>query len=359
MMIILIKIRPLLKLSVIVNLLMTANYSLFAQLSTEQQEQIKQYSQKIKDFKANNQLKEAANYCNKRAFVYLGGGKYEEAISSYIESAEMNSKIGNDIDNKKIYNNIAMIYAEMNQMNNSLKYFEKSLVISRRNNNKNEIAVSLMDISTILMYNKQYDDAIKYLEEALKISNDQDNMNALISCYDLLSQSHKAIGNTKKSDEYYKQYLALDQLRKEGKTSIANKSDNFLAAESENLNKYVPAEKDEHNSNTIVSRQREQILKRHKDSLIAVVSASKEEQKKLLEEYKNLTSKPLKEKVLMEAELVKKEQTILYLIMSLISVVVIFLGTATYLFIMKQSEIKILKEKLSKYEHVSNDDFKI
>jgi tetratricopeptide (TPR) repeat protein len=333
--------------------MMSINIFLFAQLNTEQQELIKQYTQKIKDFKANNQLKEAANYCNKRAFVYMGASKYEEAISSYIESTEMNNKIGNDADNKKIYNNIAMIYAEMNQMNNSLKYFEKSLVISRRNNNKNEIAVSLMDISTILMYNKQYDDAIRYLEEALKISNDQDNMSALISCYDLLSQSYKATGNVKKSDEYYKQYLALDQLRKEGKSSIANKSDNFLAAESENLNKYVPVEKEEYFSNDIINKQNVQNLKKHKDSLIAAISASKEEQRKLLEEYKKYDNETVKEKIELETTLVKKEQTILYLILSLTSIIAILIGIGTFLLFGKQKEIKILREKLSKYEDKS------
>jgi len=324
-----------------------------AQLNAEQQELIKQYSQKIKDYKASNQLKEAANYSNKRAFIYLGAGKYEDAISSYIESTELNIRIGNDVDNKKIYNNIAMIYAEMNQMNNSIKYFEKSLMISRRNNNKNEIAVSLMDISTILMYNKEYEKAIIYLEEALKISNDMDNMNALISCYDLLAKSENAIGNKERSEEYYKQYLVLDKLRSEGKKSIANQSNNFLAAESENLNKYVPVDREQNSSKYSLNKEEKQNLGKNKDLLNTNITVAKEEQKRLLEEKKKFESIHVREKIQYETVIARQGQTILYLLLALIMVSVIMIGVGTYLLLSKKREIKRLKGKLIEFEEIN------
>ena len=214
---------------------MPDNNLINAQLSTEQQEQIDQYKLQIKDCKSKNQLKMASSYSNKCASIYLIAGNYQDAIDSYVESAQINDQIGNDLDNKKIYNNIAMIYSELNQIKNTLKYFEKSLLISRRYNNKKEMAVSLMDISTILTFNKEYDKAVKDLEEALKISQDINDLNNLRTCYNLMSQSYKAAGDNKKSDEYYKYFMAYDKKIREGTEIPEYIKENFLSAESENL----------------------------------------------------------------------------------------------------------------------------
>ncbi len=195
----------------IIALIMAENSHTYAQLNSEQQNQINQYTQFVKDYKAKNQFKIAAYYSNKRASVYLKAGNYQDAIDSYLESAAINDKVGNETDNKKIYNNVAMIYSEMDQLKNTIKYFEKSLLISRRYNNKNDIAVSLMDVATILIINKEYDKALERLEEALKISNDLNDARLLRTCYNLMAQCYKAYGNKKKSDEYYNYFQVYDK----------------------------------------------------------------------------------------------------------------------------------------------------
>ncbi len=188
---------------------------IFAQLNTEQQNQVNQYNQLIKENTVKNQKKIAAYYATKKAGVYLKVGFYQDAIDSYLEAASLNEQIGNSSANTKIYNNVAMIYSEMNQLQNTQSYFEKSLAISRRYNNRNDIAVSLMDVSTILIYKKKYDKALENLEEALKISNALNDARLLRTCYNLMAQCYKAYGNTKKSDEYYDYFLVYDKQVKE------------------------------------------------------------------------------------------------------------------------------------------------
>jgi len=209
------KILNIVSLTMILFLIIGEHDQLFAQLNSEQQNQIAQYNQFIKDYSTKNQFKIAAYYSNKRASVYLKAGNYQDAIDSYLESAAMNDKIKNETDNKKIYNNIAMIYSEMDQLKNTIKYFEKSLLISRRYNNKNDISVSLMDVATILIFNKEYDKALERLEEALKISNDLNDARLLRTCYNLMAQCYKAYGNKKKSDEYYNYFQVYDKHVKE------------------------------------------------------------------------------------------------------------------------------------------------
>ena len=210
------------------------NGYLYAQLDNEQQNQINQYNSLIKENKTKNQLKVAAYYSNKKAAVYLKVGMYQDAINSYLESAQFNEQIGNETDNKKIYNNVAMIYSEMNQLKNTQKYFEKSLAISRRYNNRNDIAVGLMDVSTILIYDKKYDAALEKLEEALKISNALNDARLLRTCYNLMAQCYKAYGNQKKSDEYYNYFLVYDQHVKDEGTIVREKqSEKIISDEKE------------------------------------------------------------------------------------------------------------------------------
>ena len=96
----------------VISLFFFIRVDLCAQLTAEQSDLLQQYDKKIKELKAANQYKEAATLLNKRAFVYIGAGRYEEGIGSYLESAEINTRIGNDTDNKKIFN-IKNLYLKM------------------------------------------------------------------------------------------------------------------------------------------------------------------------------------------------------------------------------------------------------
>src|SRR5512138_2599383 len=81
--------------------------TLFAQLTEEQQTQINQYDQLIKDYISKNQLKFASYYSNKKASVYLKAGSYQDAIDCYLKSVEYNDKLGNSLQNRIIYKNLA------------------------------------------------------------------------------------------------------------------------------------------------------------------------------------------------------------------------------------------------------------
>ncbi len=321
------------------------NNLIIAQLSSEQQEQINQYKIKIKDCKSSNQLKMAASYSNKCASIYLMAGDYQDAINSYVESAQINDQIGNDLDNKKIYNNIAMIYSEMDQLKNTLKYFEKSLLISRRYNNKKEIAVSLMDISTILISDKEYDKAIKNLNEALDLSQDINDLNNLRSCYNLMSQAYKAAGDVKKSDEYYKYYLAYDKKIREGDNTPENFENNFLSAESENLHEV----KTEKKTDDISLNLNKEIHKTSIDSINHAIEISKAEEEHQLE-ILNADNKLNETKIKGLQKINEANKIFIVTTIIGIFIIIILILTGIYLLQKKQKQIRQLEEKLAQIE---------
>ncbi|MFN8258739.1 MAG: SpoIIE family protein phosphatase [Bacteroidales bacterium] len=181
---------------------------LYSQLNNEQQNQIKQYNQIINEYKAKNQLKMAVHYSNRKASVYLNARMYQEAIDSYIESADLNDKAGNDANNLKIYNNIGIIYWEIGQVKNSQKFYEKKLTLARRYNNKYEISIGIMDVAQIMITSRQYEKALGTLEEAWKVSHDINNPKLIGTCAWLMSQCYSAAGNKKKAEEFNKIYEA-------------------------------------------------------------------------------------------------------------------------------------------------------
>ncbi len=191
------------------------NSGLYAQLSSEQQNQVDQYNQLIENYIAQNQQKVASYYATKKAGVYINAGNNEKAIESYLEASQLNSRIGNDLANVKIYNNVAMIYSDLNQLNKTLEYFDRSLIISRRYDKKEEIALSLMDLASVLLIKKKYDTAIEKLIEALKLLDKINDPKLLRTCYNLLAQSYKGTGDNKKHEEYYDYFKIYDEFLKE------------------------------------------------------------------------------------------------------------------------------------------------
>jgi tetratricopeptide (TPR) repeat protein len=232
-------------------------------------------------------------------------------------------------------------------------------MISRRSNNKEEIAVSLMDISSIMIFNKEYNQAIKYLEEALKISNDLDNLNSLITCYNLLAQCYRDMGNKKKADEYYAQYQALEKIRRDGKTSIANKSKEFINAGTEDLTKEIKPKTKNEMFDTSNKDYKKEIMvsyiydKKSSDSLLYQLKQSRDKAAGL-EMEKLLKDKELKEVLDSQLKLQQEKQykmnVFIYSLASLSGLLVFLLGYTAYLLRKKSTETKALKQKLADLE---------
>ncbi len=194
---------------------MLAPTVLQAQLSTEQKAQINQYKSLISDYKKKNELRMAGYYQYKIGTVYLESNQYIKAIDEFLIAAQYYEKIGSYSNKKKIYSNVAFLYAELGQLKNAKKYYNKSLEISRVLKNRNDISASLMEVATMEIYAKDYTNAQSHLEEALQIANSLNDARLLRTCYRLLSQLYQAYGNKKKSQEYYDNFLIYDKHVKE------------------------------------------------------------------------------------------------------------------------------------------------
>jgi len=293
-------------LSIIMLIFFFNEIELTAQLSTEKKNQLKQYTSLINDYKKQKKYRMVGFYLYKSASVYLSVGERLKAIDLYSQSAEYYDQIGSYSNKKKIYSNIAFVYAEMGQLKNAKKYYSKGLEISRRLNNRNDISASLMEVATIDIYIENYAKAQENLEEALKIANLLNDVLLLRTCYRLLSQLYKAYGNSKKSNQYYSNFLIYDKHVKDEKTiKRENQAEKIISAEKEKSQNLIEEQK----IRALQYELSELINKREQDSLLFAISLTEdslvkiEKQKEEIEKEKQKIE--LKNKVLQQDKKLK------------------------------------------------------
>jgi len=243
--------------------------SINAQVSPDQQIELNKYDSHIANLKKQKKYKMVGYYLYKSASIYLRVGEHQKSIDKFLESAQYYEQIGNYNNKKKIYSNVAFVYADMGQLKNAKKYYKKSLEISRRLNNRIDVSAGLMEVASIEIYLKDYSKAQTSLEEALKIANILNDATLLRTCYRLLSQLHKNIGNQKKSDQYYNSFLAYDRQLKGESTQNNNEQANKSNA-TENENSIIASNK---NASQTMKYELLELRKRYsEDSLITTIA---------------------------------------------------------------------------------------
>lgn len=322
-----------------------------AQLSTEQKAQINQYKALISDYKKRNELRMAGYYQYKIGTVYLESNQYSKAIDEFLIAAEYYEKIGSYSNKKKIYSNVAFLYAELGQLKNAKKYYNKSLEISRVLKNRNDISASLMEVATMEIYAKDYAKAQSHLEEALQIANSLNDARLLRTCYRLLSQLYQAYGNKKKSKEYYENFLIYDKHVKEEDARKREEKANKTITEEKKKSQILVEEKE---LQSLKFKALEMEKKFREDSLARTIKAREDSLKRVEEEksrFAKLNELLEKESQFQDAIIEKKEleaqqaKMKLYGAIAGIALLVIIIIGAIIAFIQKRKANRLLEQQ--------------
>ena len=180
-------------------------------LFSQTNDKINDYLQKVELYKSQGDKSETAQYLNKLAFLYWDQENYDKALDYFNQSLTINVDIGNKNAIKTIYTNIGMIYSDKEEYETSILYFRKSLLISREINVKKDIASSLINLAVPLVTVKRYDEANKNLLEALNISMQNNNIKLMRTCYGMLSENYKKMGDDEKASKYFNLYASFQK----------------------------------------------------------------------------------------------------------------------------------------------------
>jgi serine phosphatase RsbU (regulator of sigma subunit) len=220
-----------LKTTTIYIILALYNLQLAAQTNpTEIRSKIREYDLKAEEFLEKNNFTEAVKYFNMSAYLLQNNNHYEEAISYYKRILDINERLNNQKGLMVVYNNIGMMYSDLEQYSNALPYLGKGLQLSREFSDKEGIISDLTNVAIALQGLHRYEESNKKLEESVRLAKEINNLKLLHSSYGLIYDNYDKLGNSDKAREYFELYLSfgkelekqkLSQVKSEAKTEVS------------------------------------------------------------------------------------------------------------------------------------------
>ncbi|MGE0078653.1 MAG: tetratricopeptide repeat protein [Bacteroidales bacterium] len=180
-------------------------------LSTTQQKEVQENLNQAKDLEASGDFNSAISLYTKTATTYWVNGSPNEAKSIFLKAITLSQSIGNNNALKLLYTDIAMIDVDQENYTEAISYFEKCLLINRKQNRKPEVASTLINIANTYKDSEQPKQALKPAEEANSIAREINDSKLLRNTYSLLSEIYDELGDSNKSAEYFSLYTAFSR----------------------------------------------------------------------------------------------------------------------------------------------------
>ncbi len=191
---------------------------IFQQVIAQQKElksnikaEVEQNLTQAKSLESSGDYNQASYYYNKAATTFWVNGFTNDAVSNFLKAVSMNEKIGNLNAIKTIYNNIGMVYTDVEDYSNALIYFEKSLSICKTLGRKPDITATLINIANIQSETGKYESAAKTIEEANNLARELNDIKLIRNTYSMLADVYSKMGDTQKSSEYYSLFTTFSR----------------------------------------------------------------------------------------------------------------------------------------------------
>lgn len=211
-------------------LFLSIPHAIYSQEIRESDRQkITEYKNQIETAQRNNNRAKELEYSNKLAFVYWQNEMNQEAIQYFERCMEINQEKGNKNGIKLISYYLGMIHSEINQYSKSIEYFKKGIQISKEMDLKSSEVQGLLNLAQTYNNMQDYGSSNQYANEALVKAKELNNLKFIRSCYGLLSENHKNMGNSEKSIKYFDLFSSIDKhIKNQEITEIKKETQNEL-----------------------------------------------------------------------------------------------------------------------------------
>ena len=183
----------------------------FAQLSEKDEKRLNGFIKAANEFLKNEKTEEAANQYYKAGMLCFERNLNSKAIPYLKEAAKIHGENKDFKKVMKIYSNIGLLYANSNQYDKSLLYFQNSLKIRKNIGSQAQVSSGLLDYAYVLAIQQNYKDAILNLFKALEIATEIQNSKLMLISYRMLAENYQKIGNAHKAAEYLDKYASYRQ----------------------------------------------------------------------------------------------------------------------------------------------------
>ena len=206
-------------------------------LSRQDSVEIDAFLQKYQLFLDQGDRKEASRWLNETASVYWNHNYFQNAIEYFEQSLELNAGLGNENGTTMLQNNLGMLYADVEQYQKSLSFFEKTYAARKSAQEPIGIISALVNMSVVQNKLGRHNEAVKSLEESLKWARETNDVDQIRSSYGLLAETYTKAGdqaNAQKYFELYRSFHELSQQMREKKSRQAVDKAQLAALQAEN-----------------------------------------------------------------------------------------------------------------------------
>ena len=269
-------------------------------------------------------------YLNKIAFNQWDNGNISEAITSFQELYKLAESNGNRNAMRNSCSNLGMIYSDKSEYAKAEEYIQKGLQINRQMGDKAGQAAALTNLATAQQNQNKNNEALKSAESALSLAMELNNISLIRTCYGLLSEIHKKLGNNEKTLEYFNLYASFDQkIKREEMTQVQLESQKKV---SEAVSQKLLTEQE--------LQEKHEILKQTQTSLEEAEQLTREQKYEL--EIERLKLKDVEDKAKAE---IKRQEMIRNFMLIVIVIVVMFSGLLFFQIAKTKKANKLLEQK--------------
>jgi len=161
----------------------------------------------IELLKAEGNKAKAAELLNKLAFEKWEKNEELKSLKFFEQSISLNKELKNDNAIKIIYGNMGAIYSDLGQVETAIVFYRKSLLLSKKTNDKNNTAINLLNIGVELKKMRRFNESLKNIEKSLNIFIELDNKKFIRRCYGELYDNYEKMDNVNKAKEYLNKYI--------------------------------------------------------------------------------------------------------------------------------------------------------
>ena len=133
--------------------------------------------------------------------------RYDSAIACLFISRRMKDSIGESA--ASAFNNLALVYHDLGELDSCLEYFYKTLAIDEREQDKQGMADSYLNIGTVHSENGENEKALATLLKALSFQNETGDRQGMVSTYRELGKLYNKDHKTDSALAYYKKALDI------------------------------------------------------------------------------------------------------------------------------------------------------
>ena len=167
---------------------------------------IEYYHQGLTLAKHEQSIEYQSIFMSNLCLAYWHKEDFENAEKYGLEALEIEKQSGNERRLALLINNLALVYWETRQMDQALSYFQQSVAIKEKYNDRT-LNNGYNNLAELYLEKKDYQKANEYLDKALVLNSSR--LNDRSKTYELKSTLAEAQGNLRLLANYQKQVIIL------------------------------------------------------------------------------------------------------------------------------------------------------